>query len=382
MEDIDKRTRKILCMTGNFHRNSDADRLYVKRSDGGRGIKSFESSFKTRTVGIRRHLIRDHPRNHLLENVLHHEKDRIMRLGKEYEEMYLKVNGEDIGKDNTITKRITKEINKQSKDRWQAKVQHGYMFKKAWQKESTDVTTSNLWLKNGKLPSHTEGFLFAVQEQEIDTRALRRQRERDQNVKRSMESQCRMCGKAEENIYHVVAACSHLSSNLYLDARHNPIAKAVYDEITPKSKTNTREPYRIPEQITKTDNLEIWWDYKIPTMSKIPHNRPDMVIWDTQNKTCKIVDICVPLDINVELRHTTKVDNYAPLVDQLQRLNPQYKYQMIPVIIGAMGTVPKTLRGNLTRVGVPEDAIKSLIERVQRLALLGTLKIVKNFQKM
>ena len=143
-----------------------------------------------------------------------------------------------------------------------------------------------------------------------------------------------------------------------------------------------RRAKQIQEQITKTDNLEIWWDYKIPTMSKIPHNRPDMVIWDTQNKTCKIVDICVPLDINVELRHTTKVDNYAPLVDQLQRLYPQYKYQMIPVIIGAMGTVPKTLRGNLTRVGVPEDAIKSLIERVQRLALLGTLKIVENFQKM
>ena len=61
---------------------------------------------------------------------------------------------------------------------------------------------------------------------------------------------------------HVVAACSHLSSNLYLDARHNPIAKAVYDEITPKSKTYTREPHRIPEQITKTDNLEIWWTTK------------------------------------------------------------------------------------------------------------------------
>ena len=30
-----------------------------------------------------------------------------------------------------------------------------------------------------------------------------------------------MCGKADENIYHDVAACSHLSSNLYLDARHN-----------------------------------------------------------------------------------------------------------------------------------------------------------------
>ena len=27
IENIDKKTRKILCMTGNFHRNSDKDRL-------------------------------------------------------------------------------------------------------------------------------------------------------------------------------------------------------------------------------------------------------------------------------------------------------------------------------------------------------------------
>ena len=243
LEDIDKRTRKILCMTGNFHRNSDVDRLYVKGSEGGRGIKSFESSFKTRIVAVRTHLIRDNHRNHLLDNVLQYEQNRIMRLGKEYEEMHLKENREDIGKDNTVTKRITKEINKQSKDHWQAKAQHGYMFKKTWEKESMNVNTANMWLKKGKLPSHAEGFLFAVQEQEIDTKALRqqRQRERDQNVKRSMESQCRMCGKAEQNIYHVVAACSYLSSNLYLNAHHNPIAKVVYDEITSESKTSTRE---------------------------------------------------------------------------------------------------------------------------------------------
>ena len=123
-----------------------------------------------------------------------------MRLGKEYEEMRLKENEKDIGKDNTVTKGMTKEINKQSKDHWQAKAQHGYMFRKTWEKESTDVNTTNIWLKKGKLPSHTEGFLFAVQEQEIDTKTLRQQRERDHNVKRSMESQCRMCGKVEENI--------------------------------------------------------------------------------------------------------------------------------------------------------------------------------------
>ena len=31
-------------------------------------------------------------------------------------------------------------------------------------------------VEKGKLPSHTEGFLFALQEQEIDAKALRWQR--------------------------------------------------------------------------------------------------------------------------------------------------------------------------------------------------------------
>ena len=33
-EEVDKKTRKLLCMSGNFHRNSGVDRLYVKRRWG------------------------------------------------------------------------------------------------------------------------------------------------------------------------------------------------------------------------------------------------------------------------------------------------------------------------------------------------------------
>ena len=35
-------------------------------------------------------------------------------------------------------------------------------------------------------------------------------------------------------------------------------------------------------------------------------------------KTCQIIDISIPLDTNVELRHSTRWDNYMPLVDQLR----------------------------------------------------------------
>ena len=118
------------------------------------------------------------------------------------------------------------------------------------------------------------------------------------------------------------------------------------------------------------------------TLTKIPHNKPDIIIWDGTNNECKIIDICVPLDTNLELRDTTKRNNYVELVDQLQRIYPKYKYCIIPIIIGALGTVPKNLKESLKKVGIPEDKIDNTIRNMQKLALLGTLKIVKNFQKM
>ena len=69
IENIDKKTRNILCMTGSFHRNSDKDRLYLKMIDGGRGLKCFEESYIVRTVGLKRRIERDRNRNHYLENV-------------------------------------------------------------------------------------------------------------------------------------------------------------------------------------------------------------------------------------------------------------------------------------------------------------------------
>ena len=40
VEQIDIKTRKLLTFTGNFHRNSNVDRLYATRADGGRGLNS------------------------------------------------------------------------------------------------------------------------------------------------------------------------------------------------------------------------------------------------------------------------------------------------------------------------------------------------------
>ena len=118
--EIDRRTRKFLCMTGSFHRNSDVNRIYVKRTEGGRGLKSFEDSFKIRVVAVSRHISRDRERNHLLYNVYRHEEQRLMRIVKEYEDIYIPRNEEgqtNIG-DEKISDRVKNKINEQNKEQW------------------------------------------------------------------------------------------------------------------------------------------------------------------------------------------------------------------------------------------------------------------------
>ena len=70
--------------------------------------------------------------------------------------------------------------------------------------QDIDIQLTNEWLKDGKFSSHNQGFLFAIQEQEIDTWGLRKSRERNQAIKATMPSICRLCGKQEETIFHVV----------------------------------------------------------------------------------------------------------------------------------------------------------------------------------
>ena len=43
-------------MSGSFHPNSDADRLYFCRKDGGRGIRAIRTMYKSRIISIRQHL--------------------------------------------------------------------------------------------------------------------------------------------------------------------------------------------------------------------------------------------------------------------------------------------------------------------------------------
>ena len=52
LEEIDRKTRKLLTMHNGFHPKSNADRLYLPRSEGGRGLIGVQDTVETAILGL------------------------------------------------------------------------------------------------------------------------------------------------------------------------------------------------------------------------------------------------------------------------------------------------------------------------------------------
>ena len=208
---LDVTTRKLLTTNGLFHQSSDMNRLYAKRKQGGRGLKSTEDLYECRSISLMEHLSEAAEGHELLSMVRKHEENGIVRLGREF-----KTRITELSESSNIvegTKKIQKEV-------WIQKEAHGYHQKQIESQDNIDVTKSNNWLCI-RFTSHIEGFICAMQEQEIDTRGLRKKREKDVTKKKSINSTCRICKSAEESLFHLLCSCSVLAPTLYLNVRHN-----------------------------------------------------------------------------------------------------------------------------------------------------------------
>ena len=97
---------------------------------------------------------------------------------------------------------------------------------------------------------------------------------------------------------------------------------------------------------------------------------------------CTIVEVGVPLDFNIASRQRNKADKYMSLISELQQMYPGFKYQVVPIILGALGTVQNWLKEELLKLNIAEDQVRNVIKRLQKTAIIGSIKIMKTFMKM
>ena len=124
-----------------------------------------------------------------------------------------------------------------------------------------------------------------------------------------------------------------------------------------------------PSPVLENDTYKLRWDFDIQTDHLISARRPDFII--INKNICKIVDFAAPADYRIKLKEIEKRDKYLDLARELKKLW-NMMVTIIPIVIGAFGTVTKGLLKGLENLEVG-----GRVESIQTTALLKTTRILR-----
>ena len=259
--------------------------------------------------------------------------------------------------EGTISKSEFKRQNAQElKQKWTEKRMYGQFIREMPEKVDKDKTWN--WLLRSDLKIETEALLCAAQEQAIRTNYVKH------HIDKSIDNPlCRMCGKRGESVQHIISECEKLAQKEY-KRRHDNVAKTIHWELCKKNALEHKEKWyeHNPEGVAENEGVKLLWDMNIQCDNVIEARRPDIVIIDKKEKSCIIVDIAVPADGRVHEKEREKVEKCQDLRREIGRLWQLRKVQVVPVVVGALGSVTKEFDRWIEKLGVPVD-----IGAVQRL---------------
>ena len=222
------------------------------------------------------------------------------------------------------------------------------------------------WLKDGSMKRQTEALIVAAQDQSLRTNAVKAKIDKSQS-----DSKCRCCKQTDETVTHIVSQCSALAQKEY-KRRHDGVGKRIHWEICRKYGMKVAQKWyeHQPKAVEENEKYKILWDFMVQTDHVIAARRPDLIVLDKKNKVCQIIDFAVPYDTGVVQKEAEKIEKYQDLARELRIW--KVKTQIIPVVIGALGTIPKTLVQWLEKIG-----IRTKIGELQKTVLLHSARILR-----
>ena len=187
---------------------------------------------------------------------------------------------------------------------------------------------------------------------------------------------CRLCGKKGESVPHIRSGCEKLAQKEYR-RRHDNVAKKVHWDICKKNRLERSEKWyeHAPEGALGNEEIKVLWDVNIQCDNLIEARRPDLIVIDKKEQKGIITDIAVPADVRVEEKE--KVEKYQDLKKEIRRLWKLRNVEIVPVVIGALGSVSIEFDRWMGKLGITcNDGVR------QKTALLGTARILRKVLEM
>ena len=352
MRILDRKTRKLLTKHNFHHPKSNLHRLYLHRNFGGRGLIGIVDCHRQECTAIAKYI-----NNNTI--------DPLVKIVKEVESTKNRIwsflDKKKAGDTDTIEKEHFERLKEMKL--------HGQYFKDRETIPEVDLKLSDQWLEQSHLRYETESLICAAQEQALNTRYIQRKLWGG-----SCSQMCRLCKEKPETIAHIVSGCKMLAANKYT-FRHNQVATYIHWNILKDRGMKVPENWLLhkPKVTTTEGGVTVTWDMPIITDKKVKCNVPDILIHDTNSRTCVIIDVAIPVCTNIVRKTAEKLTKYRELEIELQKCWNLTSVKTIPVICGALGTVGGNIENYL---GFISPHIQFGI--IQKTALLGTAHILRN----
>ena len=124
-----------------------------------------------------------------------------------------------------------------------------------------------------------------------------------------------------------------------------------------------------PAPVLENDSHKLLWNY-IQTDHLIPARRPDLKI-STKKENLQNCRLCCTGRPQNNLKESVKKDKYLDLAREFKKLW-NMKVTIVPIVIGAFGTITKGLLK-----GLKDLEVGGRVETIQTTALLRTARILR-----
>ena len=208
-------------------------------------------------------------------------------------------------------------------------------------------------------PTHTIAGIMELYEQLLPTKLYNSTKTKTTD---DPDARCRMCGKAQESVAHVLSGCSVLNLS-----RHNAALKILFFELL--------KSYQLIEVIPP------WYS---PTQPKpFYENEQATVYWDVPVYADHIYrrarQPSRPWVENREQKEKEKTLKYAPLRLELKQQYPGYRINQVNIIIDVLGGYPKELYSSVRDL-LGAERSRECLRRMQKSVLSSSLNIVRSFK--
>ena len=157
----------------------------------------------------------------------------------------------------------------------------------------------------------------------------------------------------DETIDHIISACPILAKEQYIK-RHDRVCAQLHLNICMETGVQLDKKHwceHVPKSVetSQEGKVTILWNQQIQTDKTIPNNKPDIIIRDNEKGASMLIDVAISGDRNVIKKEAQKILKYKDLTTEIQRMW-NVKAKVIPVIIGATGTISKSFRKYVSNI--------------------------------